>query len=342
MTLSSLRTGTSASAGLELPRVWRNTRGGRSRPRSATGRAFGADLEGTLRRRPLDWLGLRCNHTQAPDHLHQTEMANSIQTYSGDWDPSQFKLQPDGTFRISIRGMAAMAGVDDGALSRSLKSAAAENALPCARSLLAQGFSPAAVSTWGETGGIPEDAAPFVLEHYGITAASPSAQARAVLLAFSRVGINAYLKERLGVSQVRDTQPELVALPVEAMLTTLERAAILMEQFGGLDDRDQLLFRDLTRNTVLRAAGSTIALPPAPEDEELTLSDAWLEVTGSPLPRRDGPGVGRLVAALYREEFDKEPPTRTQYVDGAPRQVKSYKRGWLVEAVKAVWSRVSA
>lgn len=144
-----------------------------------------------------------------------------------------------------------------------------------------------------------------------------------------------------GVSQVRDTQPAFVALPVEAMLTTLERAALLMEQFGGLDDRDQLLFRDLTRNTVLRAAGSTIALPPAPEDEELTLSDAWLEVTGSALPRRDGPGVGRLVAALYREEFDKEPPTRTQYVDGAPRQVKSYKRGWLVEAVKAVWGRLS-
>lgn len=152
-----------------------------------------------------------------------------------------------------------------------------------------------------------------------------------------------FLEELAGgrVSQVRDTQP-LVALPVEAMLTTLERAAVLMEQFGGFDDRDQLLFRDLTRNTVLRAAGSAIALPPAPEDEELTLSDAWLEVTGSALPRRDGPGVGRLVAALYREEFDKEPPTRTQYVDGAPRQVKSYKRGWLMEAVKAVWSRVNA
>jgi hypothetical protein len=157
------------------------------------------------------------------------------------------------------------------------------------------------------------------------------------------VWMDGWFLEELEVrgSQVRDTPPEFAALPVEAMLTTLERAAILMEQFGGLDDRDQLLFRDLTRNTVLRAAGSTIALPPAPEDEELTLSDAWLEVTGSPLPRRDGPGVGRLVAALYREEFDKEPPTRMQYVDGAPRQVKSYKRGWLVEAVKAVWSRVS-
>jgi len=51
-------------------------------------------------------------------------------------------------------------------LARSLKSAADENPLPCARSLLAQGFDPADVSTWSATGGIPEDAAPFILEHY--------------------------------------------------------------------------------------------------------------------------------------------------------------------------------
>ena len=63
------------------------------------------------------------------------------------------------------------------------------------------GFCPGDVSGWAETGGIPEDAAPFILEHYGINAVSPSAQARAVLLAFTRVGINAYLKEKLGMAQ---------------------------------------------------------------------------------------------------------------------------------------------
>ena len=109
-----------------------------------------------------------------------------------DFDASQFKLQSDGTFRISVRGMAAMAGIDDNGLGRSLKSAADENPLPCSRSLLAQGFCPADVTSWSATGGIPEDAAPFILEHYAFTAKAPSKQARAVLLAFSRVGINAY------------------------------------------------------------------------------------------------------------------------------------------------------
>ena len=66
-----------------------------------------------------------------------------------NWDPSQFKLQPDGTFRISIRGMAAMAGVDQSGLTRSLKSAEDENPLPCAKSLLAQGFYPEDVPAHG-------------------------------------------------------------------------------------------------------------------------------------------------------------------------------------------------
>ena len=118
-----------------------------------------------------------------------------------EFDRSQFKIQPDGTFRITIRAMGAMAGIDATGLSRSLSSAVDENALPCARSLLAQGFNPVDVNRWSETGGIPEDAAPFILEHYGIHAASPSSTARKMLLAFTRVGINAYLKEKLGLAQ---------------------------------------------------------------------------------------------------------------------------------------------
>ena len=146
----------------------------------------------------------KCENLQFPGAVSQVAGSLMADLFLGRksinhpsvWDPTQFKIQPDGSFRISIRGMAAMAGVDDSSLSRSLKSAAAENALPCARSLALQGFDPAAVSSWGETGGIPENAAPFILEHYGISATTPSTLARTVLLSFSRVGINAYSKER--------------------------------------------------------------------------------------------------------------------------------------------------
>ena len=88
---------------------------------------------------------------------------NIVSRTADGFDASQFKLQADGTFRISIRGMAAMAGIDQSGLARSLKSAEDENALPCARSLLLQGFCPEDVSTWGETGGIPEARLPSFL-----------------------------------------------------------------------------------------------------------------------------------------------------------------------------------
>lgn len=62
-----------------------------------------------------------------------------------------------------------MAGVDHAGIVRSLKSAGDEKPLPCARSLAAQGFCPGDVSSWGENGGIPEDAAPFIVADYEVS-----------------------------------------------------------------------------------------------------------------------------------------------------------------------------
>ena len=240
-----------------------------------------------------------------------------------DWDPSQFKLQQDGTFRISIRGMAALAGVDDGALSRSLKSAAAENPLPCARSLVAQGFHPAAVSTWGETGGIPEDAAPFILEHYGIKASSPSAQARAVLLAFSRVGINAFLKDKLGVSQVREVQPQL-----PDVLTTVQRSLDLLERLGGVDDRAQLLLKDIVLNHAARTAGGELLLPGT---RMLSLQEAFSEIGGATPQEASklATKCGKDVKRLYKDENGRPPKTHKQLVNGRPCDVCDYEFDWI-------------
>ena len=244
------------------------------------------------------------------------------------WDPSQFKLQLDGTFRISIRGMASIAGVDFGGLARSLKSAVDENPLPCARALLAQGFNPVDVSAWGETGGIPEDAAPFILEHYGITASNPSPQARAVLLAFSRVGINAYLKERLGVSQVRDTQPP--ALP--DVLSTVERSLGLLERLGGMDDRAQMLLRDIVLNYTARTAGGGLADMPALQPARtLSLQEALQEMTdATPYEAtKVACSKGRLVKSVYKEDTGRVPLTHKQLVNGRNCDVCDYEVEWL-------------
>lgn len=259
------------------------------------------------------------------------------------FDASQFKLQADGTFRISIRGMAAMAGVDHRGLTRALNSAGDENALPVARSLLEQGFCPGDVSTWSETGGIPEKAAPFILEYYAFKATSPSAQARAVLLAFSRVGINAYLKDKLGIASApAPSQPVARsngALPPDQALDVIQRSVGLLEHLGVLDDRDRITFGDLVRNVSQRATGGHLLSPSDRGSEELTISDAWLEVMGEALPANQRTIIGKIVAKMFRNEFDCEPPSRNQYVDGAIRKVKSYRRDWLIKAVKSVQSK---
>lgn len=245
----------------------------------------------------------------------------SLSSPEDGFDPSQFKLQADGTFRISIRGMASMAGIDDSSLSRSLKSAAAENALPCARSLVAQGFDPAAVSTWGETGGIPEDATPFILEHYGITAACPSAQARAVLLAFTRVGINAYLKEKLGVSQVRDTRP--VAQEHDDWTWRLD----ICERIGiRFDERDKLQIKEaIVGQKLLAASGAAMVY------DDIPVSRAVHEVfNGLVLPIEKLKGIGMCLARWYKEERGVKPVKHDQYVDGANRSVNTYPRDWIL------------
>jgi hypothetical protein len=128
---------------------------------------------------------------------------------------------------------------------------------------------------------------------------------------------------------VETTAPRLREAEV---ISLVERSISLFERLGGLDQRDELLFKDIVRSNLLTASSGL--LPGAPTDQELTLGDAWLEVFQQALPRNQFCAAGKLVARAYREEFGEEPPCRQQFVDGAPRQVKSYRRSWLIDTLK--------
>jgi hypothetical protein len=135
---------------------------------------------------------------------------------------------------------------------------------------------------------------------------------------------------------VETTPPRLREAEVIALV---ERSISLFEQLGGLDQRDQLLFKDIVRSNVLTASSGLLLV--APTDEELTLGDAWLEVFQQALPRNQFCAAGKLVARAYREEFGEEPPCRQQFVDGAPRQVKSYRRAWLIDTLKRLRAQLA-
>jgi hypothetical protein len=137
------------------------------------------------------------------------------------------------------------------------------------------------------------------------------------------------------VQQAQPAPMETTAVPrlrEAEVITLVERSIVVFERLGGLDERDQLLFKDIVRSNMLTASSGM--LPGAPTDEELTLGDAWMEVFQQALPRNQFCAAGKIVARAYREEFGEEPPCRQQFVDGAPRQVKSYRRSWLIETLQ--------
>lgn len=165
--------------------------------------------------------------------------------------------------------MAAMAWMDSSSLVRIRGPAGTENLFCALDRLRCKDLTPRLCPNWGETVGIPEDAALFILECYGINAASPSVQARAVLLAFSRVGINACLQERLRIAQTID--PQAVTFQPPDALGTVERSIGLLEMLGGIDDRALMLLRDVVLNTTLKAAGGSAPQLGAAK-KEVTLS----------------------------------------------------------------------
>jgi hypothetical protein len=137
----------------------------------------------------------------------------------------------------------------------------------------------------------------------------------------------------LGELNRQATTPSSPQPPISGtnVLNLLKESVDFIRDLGCFDDRDKILFSDLARNNAMRV-NSDFLLPPG--DEEMTISDAYMELFQGRLARNKASTVGKFVANNYRQQFDKEPPTRIQYVDGAPRKVKSYKKSWLLETLK--------
>lgn len=158
--------------------------------------------------------------------------------------------------------------------------------------------------------------------------------ARWISPAFS-VFVNQWFREEFE-SRSAAQQPEMPQLPavvaVERTIGVIRNVASFFDEMGGMDDRDRILLKDIARNQLLKLTSGS--LPELPGDDEMTISDAWLEVAGVAMPRDKAIAVGKLVAQMYREQFNEKPPKRLQYVDSAPRQVNSYRRNWLIEAIR--------
>ena len=134
-----------------------------------------------------------------------------------------------------------------------------------------------------------------------------------------------FLEELSGgrVSQVRDIQPVL-----PDVLTTVERSLILLEKLGGVDDRSQLLLKDIVLNNAARAGGSEYLLPGT---KMLSLQEALQELGGA-LPKEAcklANQHGKVVKQVYRDENGRPPKTHKQLVNGRSCDVCDYEFEWL-------------
>ena len=121
-----------------------------------------------------------------------------------------------------------------------------------------------------------------------------------------------------------DTQPVLAP----TVLDTVDRSIQLLERLGGVDERAQMLLRDVVLNTAMKSAGGTVpALEPA---KELTLSEKLIEL-GCPSHKATAVAtkIGKQVKAVYKNENGRDPKTQDQLVGGRRCAVACYEQDFL-------------
>lgn len=136
------------------------------------------------------------------------------------------------------------------------------------------------------------------------------------------VWMDAAFLERM--SQLRGTQPVLAP----TVLDTVDRSIQLLERLGGIDDRAQMLLRDVVLNTAMKSAGGT-----APELEpakELTISEYLIELKcpshkATPIAAK----IGKEVKRMYYSQNGRDPKSQDQLVNGRRCGVALYEKDWL-------------
>lgn len=132
--------------------------------------------------------------------------------------------------------------------------------------------------------------------------------------------------ERRGVPAPQDTYPTLSPNDV---LATVEKSIDLLQRLGGVDDRAELLLKDIVLNHAARAAGGAIASLPAVR--MLSLQEAFQQL-GDATPQEASKlacKYGRVVKQTYKEENGRPPKTHKQLVNGRSCDVCDYEIEWI-------------
>ena len=92
---------------------------------------------------------------------------------------------------------------------------------------------------------------------------------------------------------------------------------------GRLEERDRLALADATRNVVHKFTGTAQTQTALPAAQEITISERAMQL-GYRVNSGQLKSIGRRVSTLYQAKHGEKASERRQWVDGAPRSVKSY------------------
>lgn len=128
---------------------------------------------------------------------------------------------------------------------------------------------------------------------------------------------------------------ENVAQPAEPMTTThldeIRQACNLLRDISDLADPG----RSVLENAVIRLFDGSEATPVS-TGYQVTVTEAWRNVTGRKLAQNESSSIGRRIANTWRKEFGTEPPTAKTVVDGVARDVCRYDQKWLESKIRGM------
>lgn len=126
------------------------------------------------------------------------------------------------------------------------------------------------------------------------------------------------------VPQSNSVDPALLPVRVrKEKLEIIQTGIDIISQLGGLDERDVVHFKSLTRSIVLDDVLNTPALPSGEERLEWPISDRAVKLGFNP-SKGQLMKIGKAAAVLYRARYDSDPIKREQFVDGTTRKVNMY------------------
>lgn len=194
---------------------------------------------------------------------------------------NEITIDSNGIGRVTIRGVARLAGIVESSIRRAFEGAA-QNPSKLAEMLICQGFECGTIDQWSEKG-IPDIAVGIILEYYAFEAGRYcTLQAANVFRAFSRIGIRMWIQKLKG----QESEENKIAVYNEDVINEIFKLLKSNQQdIKELKDKNKLLESVVEEKNELKKEINTIKIAANNHRGSMNVIEAEIEIddTSSPI-----------------------------------------------------------